>query len=55
MKIEVPEYVLDAVIRHFDIIVKSCKAPIDDTRLADTLRLGKLDVDKLKRIKQQKK
>ena len=53
MKIEIPDYLLDSVIRHFERIVRNVKASPSDIKTGEALRLGKKDLEKLKKLKEK--
>lgn len=54
-KVEVPEYVLDNLIRHMERMIEHGQPKSNSTRATEALRLARQDVAKLKRLKQQVK
>jgi len=51
MKTEIPNYTLDALIRHVEWVCSHCRADPSDVKTNNTLRLLKGDVDKIKKLK----
>lgn len=54
-KAEVPEYVLDNLIRHMERMIEHGRPKSDSTRATEAFRLARQDVARLKRLKQQVK
>lgn len=54
-KVEVPEYVLENVIRHLERMIELGQPKISTTRAIEAFRLTRQDVAKLKRLKNQVK
>jgi len=50
MKVEIPNYILKSLIRHFERITENCKPSPSDIKTCEALRLGKKDIVKLKKI-----
>lgn len=54
-KVEVPEYVLDNIIRHLERVIEFGQPRISTSRATEAFRLARQDVAKLKRLKNQLK
>lgn len=54
MKIEIPNYTLDALIRHVEWVCSNCKADPSDAKTNEALRLLKSDITKINRLKNEK-
>lgn len=54
-KVEVPEYVLENVIRHLERMIELGQPKISTIRAIEAFRLARQDVAKLKRLKNQVK
>lgn len=54
-KAEVPEYVLDNVIRHLEKIIELGRPKDTSTKAIEAFRLARIDLAKLKRLKTQVK
>lgn len=54
-KVEVPEYVLENLIRHLERMIELGQPKFNTTRATEAFRLARQDVAKLKRLKQQVK
>ena len=54
-KVEVPEYVIENIIRHLERMIKFGQPRINTSRATEAFRLARQDVAKLKRLKNQLK
>ncbi|MEL5894199.1 hypothetical protein AAE250_11910 [Bacteroides sp. GD17] len=50
MRVEIPDYLLKSMLRHFERITDYCKAAPSDIKTGEALRLGKKDIVKIKRL-----
>ena len=54
MKTEIPNYTLDALIRHVEWVCSHCRADPSDVKTNESLRLLKSDITKINRLKNEK-
>jgi len=54
MKTEIPNYTLDALIRHVERVCSHCRVDPSDVKTNEALRLLKSDITKINRLKNEK-